>query len=232
MNLLRVAIATRYNVRSPFAKPGFDPNDSEWLAGRRRLFEEFCAPSVSNQTMKEFEWFVLIDDQMTIEEEKWIQKVGRCQTIRCGSQTEGMEKVRDILIPGAVALLTARLDSDDSIAPAYIETLVNTARAHLGLILERNHGLSLSFANGLENDTEQKNWFDRYYPNNPFISLLEPAAGTPRLVYQHAHYDMARHYDALTLANEQPMWCIRVHGGNVANEVKGSLREYPPVEFA
>lgn len=233
MNLMSFSIITRYNVKSPFAEDDFDVNNPTWLAHRRLLFEENCAPSVRRQTDQNFDWYMLVDSDLPAEEADRLSRIGGCKIVRCSSQSDGVEKLRPLMRKNVVFALSARLDSDDSLAPTYVETMRDYALRSIPQITKDGHGAVFCFANGTEHDKESDQWFDRYYMNNPFIGLLEPITDNrePVGVFQHAHYDMCRHYDTLLIRTKDPMWCIRVHGGNVANTVKGTARESQPSVF-
>lgn len=226
------SIVTRYNVRSSFSVA--DVNDPEWLAVRRDLFARFCAPFVRAQTDQDFAWFVFVDTDMPQEESDWLVEVGGCQIIRCGSQTDGINQIRDLISTGYDLALMVRLDSDDSIAPTFVEQMRNVAQNNAAHTLEGGEGFVVCFGDGAEHDTQADAWFDRHYPGNPFIGFLEPVLRErpARLIFHHAHYEMPKKYDTLTVRTDEPMWCIRVHGGNVANVVKGVARGAVPASFS
>lgn len=232
MDLMSFALVTRYNVKTGFTA-GTDVNDPEWLAGRRELFARYCAPSVRAQTDKRFTWFVFVDRKIPDDESAWIESLGECTIVRCGSQSEGMNIIRPLISEGHSLTLSARLDSDDSVAPTYVEQMRLHAERGSGYALSGNRGLVVCFGNGVMHHTEDDMWFDRYYPNNAFIGLLEPVSSTrpPGLVFQRTHYYMCLHYDTMTVRTDEPMWCIRVHGRNVANDIQGNQRAAAPAVF-
>lgn len=225
------SIVTRYNVRSSFSRA--DVNDPGWLAVRRELFARFCAPFVRAQTDQDFNWFVFVDHDMPESEAAWLVEVGGCEIIRCGSQTDGINQIRERISAGYDMSLMVRLDSDDSIAPTFVERMRRAALLNAPQMFEGGEGFVVCFGDGVEHDTQDEAWFDRFYPGNPFIGFLEPIIpGRPaRLIFHHSHYEMPKHYDTLTIKSDDPMWCIRVHGGNVANVVKGVSRATAPASF-
>ena len=203
------------------------------MAVRRELFEQFCAPFVRAQTDQNFTWFLFVDTDIPQDEADALAEIGGCTIVRCASQTDGINKIRSQISEGFSFALTARLDSDDSIASNYVELMRRHAERNVMNALEGG-GLVLCFGDGAEHDTVGQEWFERYYPNNPFIGLLEPIVQDrpARMIFHHAHYDMCRHFDSLTVKTPEPLWCIRVHGGNVANQVKGASSNTASASFA
>lgn len=226
------SIVTRYNVRSSFGRD--DVNDAHWLAGRRDLFERFCAPYVRAQTDQGFTWFVFVDNDMPQSEVDWIEDAGQCVTVRCGSQTDGINQIRERVTSGYEMALMMRLDSDDSIAPTFVEQMRAIAELNAVTAQESGDCFYICFSEGVEHDTGADKWFDRVYPGNPFIGLLEPVTADPaKLIFHKAHYELPAAYQGVTAETQgEPMWCIRVHGGNVANQVKGVERDEAPATFA
>ena len=234
------SIVTRYNVRATFGLGDGssyameDVNDSAWLDERRDLFEQFCAPYVRAQNDQEFTWFVFVDNDMPQQEVDWIIETGKCEVIRCASQTDGINQIRERITAGYDMALTLRLDSDDSIAPSFVEQMRAAAETESDAALESGEGRFICFSDGVEHDTRADKWFDREYPGNPFIGFMEPVvSGEPaKLIFHKSHYEIPKFYEGVTIATEGPMWCIRVHGGNVANQVKGSASDQRPATFA
>lgn len=233
MDALRVVLATRYAVRSPFAKPGSGLDSAEWLQHRRVLFENFCEPFVRAQTDKDFDWFVLIDESLSDSERKFIKRASGAEVISCKSQTHGMQIIARGIRNTCSHVLSIRLDSDDSIAPGFVSGYRKIAESSLMLADDFSRGFQVCYVDGVENEVNHDRWYDRYYVNNPFVGLVEPLDSPrgPGLVYQHAHYDLCRHFDAIDVHTREPMWCIRVHGNNVANQVKGVVRAEAPAAF-
>lgn len=221
-----IALLTRYNVRVSYGD-GRDVNDPSWLSYRRRLFETFCAPSVRAQASGNLTWYVLVDDELPVAEERRLAEISGATILRAESHGHAVGRLR-LLLSGRRRLLTARLDSDDSLAPTYLETMRAEADRHL---VAPGAALAVRMATGVMHDVQGDAWTRRTYPHGPFAGLLEDAsAGPPDTILKHAHYDLHRNYVTSTLATAEPMWCIRVHGENVANELTGEITE-PVSEF-
>jgi hypothetical protein len=222
---MQIAIITRYNLRTSFTGDR-DPLSPAWLASRRPLFEQFCAPYVNDQTDQAFKWFIGLDSDTPADEERWIKSAApKATTVRATSHGEALGRIRNLLGTPADPLITARLDSDDTLDLDYVANLRHAARLVAGDIARKRLGRVICFANGCEHALAEDRWFDRHYPNNPFIALVEPSSQERySTVMEHAHYDQSQHFDVLSIRNTRPMWCIRVHGDNVANAIKGKPR--------
>jgi hypothetical protein len=220
-----IAIITRYNLRTSYSGDR-DPLSPAWLASRRPLFERYCAPYVHDQTDQGFTWFVGLDSDTPADEERWLKSVAPKATIvRATSHGEAIGRIRNLLGTPAESLVTARLDSDDTLDLDYVARLRHEARQVAAEVDRKRRGRVICFANGCEHAVGGDRWFDRHYPNNPFIALVEPPNQERySTVMEHAHYDQSQHFDVLTVCNDRPMWCIRVHDDNVSNSIKGKPR--------
>src|SRR5687768_15010598 len=121
-------LVTRFNIKID----GFGPEliqsatrTSMWEAERTKLFEKFCAPTVSGQSNKNFTWLIYCD-------------VGTSENIikRINNATKGIESVQLIPAPNFNEMLshlrnltgsgptpfviTTRLDNDDGIGIHFI----------------------------------------------------------------------------------------------------------------
>ena len=55
-------LITRFNLNLGWRdKSGNETLTDSWMSERFRLFEQFCVPSILNQSAKNFEWLVLFD---------------------------------------------------------------------------------------------------------------------------------------------------------------------------
>jgi hypothetical protein len=222
---MQIAIITRYNLRTSYTRDR-DPLSRAWLDSRRPLFERFCAPYVNAQTDQGFTWFIAIDGDTPADEERWINcSAPKATIVRASSQGAALQRIRKMVVTPAEPLVTARLDSDDTLDIDYISSLRQEAQSIAADVERKRRGRVICFSNGCEHAVDDDRWYDRHYPNNPFIALVEPPAQENyNTVLRRAHFDQSRHFDVLTICNERPMWCIRVHGDNVRNAIKGTHR--------
>jgi hypothetical protein len=232
--MINIFLITRYNVRTHFSGPSDQILNPEWLNDRRSLFENFCVPFVVNQTDSDFSWFILMDHEIPEKEAAAIAELSGARIVKCSSMSAGMSSIQEMIKEYGGLSLSVRLDSDDSIAPNYMKVLRSHAIDSLSRIVRNGRGQVFAFARGSQHDVSTNKWYDRYYVNNAFIGLLEPNTvnQAQKLVFGHAHYDMVKHFDVMHIFTEEPMWCIRVHGGNVANQIQAAtLRDSIPEAF-
>jgi hypothetical protein len=186
----------------------------EWLAGRLRLFEAYCLPSVIAQSDQDFRWFLYFDDATPAE---YLDRVAsltlRHRNIhikRC-ALWEGATLERDLLAAldaGKRWVMTTRLDNDDGIRRDFVSMLHAAAR-------ERTE--FLNFPRGII-------WYSgkcyRYtHQSNAFLSMVEPA-NAPRTVWVAPHEEASGTAPVRQLAGT-PAFLQVVHGQNVSNKPRG-----------
>lgn len=211
-------LLTRFNVR--FDKGYERGQQAGWLDERVELFARYCAPSVANQTLEEFEWLVFFDEETP---PAIIDSV-------CGLDP----RIRAILLPpsprnalfllyrylprGVDVAISTRLDNDDAL---HRDTLMRV-RQQLPRFLKAEVdqwvynpllGYKLNVVSGSLHEVAM--------PDSPFFSMFErtsrrkPAKGA--LSANHTRiYDKYPTYQD----EEERLWIQVVHGGNVSNRVR------------
>ncbi|MBU3702232.1 MAG: hypothetical protein FGM58_09335 [Acidimicrobiia bacterium] len=182
--------------------------DEDWLTGRLELFERYCAPGMAAQTHRPHAWLVLLDHATP----GWVTERLRllAPDARPTSLDEAFSRsaVTDVLdSSGLDGRPTMQLDSDDILLPDSIETMQSS-------IVRHGDGLhSIPFGFQLAGDDLHA----RCYVQNPFVCLS--AQGSNRHVFDLLHSDVRG--ERLHLAGWRPGWIQVIHGGNLANEVRG-----------
>jgi Putative rhamnosyl transferase len=207
-------VLTRFNVR--FAGVG-SPKRLEpgWLQQRFELFESICLPAVQAQTRQPDRWLVFLDIQTP---EAFQQRMAalvsaypKLLPVYCDTFSVPLaaQQVAALLPAGADWVLTARLDSDDAIHHELLAVLSAAAPPGVMRFVNPTQGLVIHG--------------DRFYRkrdhSSPFIAFSEPAQGL-RTVWFEQHHLVARHAPVLQLPLRDA-WLQLVHGGNVANQVRG-----------
>jgi hypothetical protein len=156
-------------MKEPFAK--------EYMDSRIKLFENFCYPSMLNQTSQNFHWFVYFDRETPLE---WYCKFDRIIPIylygdECFSYKKHLinEVLRRDMLRDKKWIIYTKLDNDDSLSKDWVEDLQKT-----WIPVTRSLHMSHSFVNyndGLLFIKRDKNRYlfnhkDRY---NPFVNSLE-----------------------------------------------------------
>jgi hypothetical protein len=119
------------------------------------------------------------------------------------------DRVRRVVAADTEWLLTTRLDNDDALNPRFIETLQSEVRPGVREFINPTHGLIV--ANG--------KLYRHHDYSGPFISLSEPLEGC-RTVWIDEHGLLSRHGSVRQFALRDA-WIQVVHGGNLANQVRG-----------
>lgn len=207
-------LMTRFNVRS-----GRTANEralsSEWLSSRLRLFRDITMPSVVAQSRLPDHWLVFFDEDTPEETRRDVRRIEAdfplMRAEYCGefNASVAAERIREIMVPGANWLLTTRLDNDDAVNRLFVESLQSAARPGVREFLNPTHGLIV--ANG--------RLYRKRDLSSPFITLSEPAAGF-QTVWIDQHQRLSRH-GPLRQFVLPDAWIQVIHGGNVANQVRG-----------
>lgn len=223
----QIAIYTRFNLPIRFAGVDNRPNihmDKNWLNRRVQLFQELCLPSLKGQIEKNFTWFVCFAEGTPREYIDEICSIEQIVPIIAGSQTQAVERSRSYLLNDGL-IITTRLDSDDSLSFNYLDELLKCVNSIGSNIANDNY--VLSFAKGCEYDVKNKFYYSRLYPHNPFIAFCENISSGKKVkgIFHEAHFCMHEKYKTLLIPTNDPMWCINIHEGNVANIIKGKIIE-------
>jgi hypothetical protein len=212
---LSYALLTRFNVRIMNRSV---PN-REWMLHRISLFEEFCLPSVANQTDQDFVWLIFIDKDTDPD---LLQRIMALKVVRPFELclTEGGRRRHFIrpavkqYIPRADYLVSTRLDNDDAIGKYFIADVKACVTGSTRLWINFRCGLVLSDG-GLYKATQE---------SNPFLSLIEPF-----LKFRTAFAKGHNRADSLAPIHEpsaRPAWMKIIHGQNICNQVRS---DYIPV---
>lgn len=222
-------VLTRFNLALPFGRsggrdlgvlPGKTNLDPVWLENRVNLFKDYCSPSMTPQLSDIHAWFIMFDPDTPPGVVETVCHTSGIEPIFASSQGQAVKKML-ARMDASNYILSVRLDSDDMLSNSFFSS-TNALLPSLSQ-LARENPLAISYPNGSEYDTETGQFYERFYPGNSFVALLEKpgSPGNFSGVFKTAHFAMQRQFRFLTIPTDDPMWCINVHGGNVANEIKG-----------
>lgn len=116
-------IITRFNINFGHNKDkfGIDTLTDNWMDKRFELFERFCFPSVKNQSVDNFEWLLLFDENTPQKYQNNIQyyqsQLSSIIPVYLSSPTSNFEIVKSVLekIPNDINyIITTRIDNDDA----------------------------------------------------------------------------------------------------------------------
>lgn len=213
----RQALITRFSV-PPRDGRSQSHLDEVWIDRRIELLRRFCLPSVLAQTVTRFDWYVGIDARTNSGARERIARVcdGRAELLAVTSRDQWPKAIEDAIRMKGSWSLTTRLDSDDAIAPTFLERVREHARP------ER----LLNFSTGAVFDLSSGRAGLRRYRSNPFLSLLAADGRHVHQVGSHAHARRVLPLD--DVRTREPMWVQFVHGGNKTNEFHAHYRPIDP----
>lgn len=204
---------TRFNIQyEPTDTIGIEP---AWLDERLRLFEQYCLPSLQQQTCKDFVWIILGDertpDAYKARIDRYQQQMPQIRTYWIAYQEDkyhGLYKqFGKEFAEGKNLLITTRLDSDDTLAPDYIAKVQEIAmRGTRGII---------SFPHGQQTFAKDQKTFEIRYIQNHFLSRIEDSDYETIMVFDHS---LVQKSSIQNFETVQPMWDEVVHGGNIHND--------------
>lgn len=215
---------TKFNVRSfPDLKPGCEPT---WLERRFKLFDEFCFPSVCNQSNQNFKWLVFFDidtpdlfkQKIAEYSAKWSNFVPvylDCPLPYGQFPDEVRAIVRNHIPDGCEYLITTWLDNDDAIHKDYVQMIQDN--------FEHQDSETINFIFGYQL-CSGKLYFD-FEVANHFISLVEkydPDAFNTCLCRPHKElYEVCKSARKILC---KPVWIEVVHGSNYMNVYRRGFR--------
>jgi hypothetical protein len=240
VSLVSLFIITRFNVRLKFKNSEkFDPLDTIWIQERVKLFKSFCLPSLLCQEDQNYEWFIMFDHETPSNIIDEVVTVPQIIPIFSKGFSEGLNHIRERLKnrQNCDYICSVRLDSDDMLAPFFVKKLRHIAEASSQLVDATHDTLGISFVLGCEYDKILGQFFSRQYPGNQFIALLEKDIDSsskllPKTCFLCEHYSVSYKVNTLLINEQCFSWCINVHGGNVANQIKGDMLNEAPNEFS
>jgi hypothetical protein len=226
-------LVTRFNLRVntwDTTKNGQKVLTEEWMFDRFRLFEQFCLPSVKNQSDQDFTWCIYFDANTQDPFLKRIDAIAKSFTnIRpffVNGIAEMIESFQDFTKdrnnPGRY-IITTRLDNDDILHRDFIKTIKAAASSGPRAIIDLRKGLQLCIESKHAELRAVENSF------NPFISLVEVAA-TPETVISKKHRDWEK-VTKTVVVGDKPLWIELVHQTNKLNAVNGRSKKLTQNNF-
>ena len=207
-------VLTRFNVRRGAAP---DPRvlSVEWLDKRLEIFKSVTVPSVAAQTRRPDIWLVFLDQHTPLPIRAALQQMTEAlpllRPIYCGVLDAAVytDVIRRMAPAGRNWLVTTRLDNDDALHPSLLDAVQRAAAQRKREFINPQRGLIV--ASGL--------LYRKRDSSSPFISYSEPLAEC-RTVWMDQHQRLGRH-GTIRQLKLPDAWVQYVHGGNIANQVRG-----------
>ena len=226
-------ILTRFNLKLRYNR-GDKPMEQtkEWLDQRFLLFEKYCFPSIQNQVNQNFTWLCMFDVDTPVVFKKKIETYSQYYPnfVPLFLSEEEAAQDRKILIEEikkrseeATHILTTRIDNDDSLHADMVDSLQKHLRFD-------NKKVVYSFVSGYQYFERMNFLFRMYYPNNHFLSMIEPNDENLISIMAYRHSRARKNEEHLDIKTDKPYWVEVVHGGNVNNQFMFSPKyRYLPV---
>lgn len=228
---LKKYIAIRYNAATGFKPSQWDGKgranlDPVWLVERLALFDRYCAPSLEGQSLKDFTVLVAFDAET---HENYVRTVCNC--------VAGID-VRPVLVEAgddynnrfnafvqsdsdAEYVSLTRLDSDDALAPTFMERVEHYARREIEKGAVDVQPLYIAFPDGQNFDTATGRYTLHEYVTSAFGTLVEKRSPAMSGIYSEHHAKMATRFNTVVAASKGAQWCIVIHDNNAANVLRG-----------
>ena len=234
---LKKYIAIRYNVATGFKPSQWDGKgranlDPVWLVERLALFDKYCAPSLESQSLKDFAVLVAFDADT---HENYVRTVCSCVAgidvrpvlVKAGDDHNASFNAFVQSDSDAEYVSLTRFDSDDALAPGFMQRVDHFARREIDKGVVDVQPLYIAFPTGQNFDTATGRYTHHDYVTSAFGTLVEKRSPAMSGVYSDHHAKMATRFNTVVAASKDAQWCIVIHDNNAANVLRGKPVEEP-----
>ena len=212
-------IITRFNVKHnewKVTKNNEQVLTDAWLLERFKLFNEYCFPSIINQSNKNFIWLVFFDTNTPSSYIKYIKKIEeRCKNFipifidseKHLESTIKKEIKKNIGLSDS-HIITTRLDNDDCLHKDFVVEVQSVFNFQDFCVVDVLNGLILNIGSSNKLATVEKHF-------NPFISLIEKS-NNPETILSKKHYSWHDTKDIIKI-RKKPLWLQIIHDTNLVN---------------
>ncbi len=218
MTLFKHIIITRFNI----PMENINIASPKWLKHRFHLFENYCLPSIKNQTNKNFVWFVYFDKNTPEFFKKKIKIIQNSYPVfipffvsNYDLFTKNLPKDIFSQLNKEPYVITTRLDNDDVLH----KNAVNTIQEYF----VKKNNIALNLQKGFCFDVNKQILSKYSYPKGPFLSLIETTSDIEnfRSVYFQEHTAFFDTMKTIQITNNY-FWIQIIHDENVSNKLRGS----------
>lgn len=215
-------LITRFNLRNPkwdVTKNNESLLNHDWMNNRMWLFENFCLPSVVNQTNANFSWLLYFDTTTDDYFKKMIaeitQEYNNIKVFYIDGMPSFKTEIQNFIsenCANASHIITSRIDNDDCIHRNFIDEVQKQFRNQDYQAIDIIQGYSLQV---------EPNFIlgKKEHIFNPFISLIEKNEN-PKTVWENDH-NMWKKESRLTQITDKRLWMSIIHQKNKVNEFDG-----------
>jgi hypothetical protein len=213
-------LLTRFNIQPWKGDRPTQHLDPAWLDDRIDLFQRSCVPAVEAQTVQDFAWYLLIDPRTPDPTRAALEAASRyVRLIEVEHHAAKGDVTRNLVLEACEegspdVILQTRVDSDDALAPDYLEVLREEVHGSRKEFLDFPHGYQL--------DTRHGHVVRRTWPSSPFMNLTQPPSAYPISIHDVPHTEVTRIAPLRSIA-AHGMWLQVLHGRNVSSELLPGL---------
>ena len=221
--ILHHFILTRFNLLLwNKDKEGNKVRTKEWLEHRFAFFEQYCLPSIKNQSCQNFEWIVLFDRTTPEEYKVRLEQYSKeCpHFLPVFVKPEGGRYFPQIFRDEVAKrlngnrVITTYLDNDDALNIHFVEDLQKRAES-------LSNGTFINYVDGYQYYSDYKYVMRIHYPRNHFMSVVEEGnPATIKTIYGYGSHYYIEKIPGVKIENvkNQPMWCEVIHEKNMGND--------------
>ena len=227
-------LITRFNLKNSLWKKdgeNFKVLTEEWLNHRFFIFENYCMPSVLNQTNQNFIWLLAFDIDTPEVYKIRIKSLFANYSNFYPLFIDGFscllpsikEKIQDLITLQDRYVITTRLDNDDFIHKNFIKTIQDLFVPTSNTIIDLRRGYQLM----VKDSTSQVRAFKNKY--NPFISLIESVTNFDTVISKEHHE--WKNGTTRMVNTKDYLWIQIVHNNNQVNKKDYSLKKIAKLNF-
>lgn len=221
-------LLTRFNLKVEAwktTKNFQEVRTNEWLKERFKLFEKYCLPSVLNQSINDFTWYIFFDIDTSIFYRNKIEKLIEKYTYIKVLYIDGLKKLpyelkkhikAQVNLKSIDYIMTTRMDNDDIIHKDFISSIQNVFQPIDKTVIDVRKGYQLSIEN------KKREVRDYTHPFNAFISVIENVENF-NTILSRMHYEWMD-TKSVIIINEE-LWIELVHHGNKLNSTLRLLKK-------
>lgn len=215
-------LITRFNLKNKnwdVTKNNESLLTREWMTHRIGLFNNFCLPSVTNQSNKDFSWLLFFDSTTDTDFKEELELLLKPHKHFKAFFIDGMDAFHSSIktfidedSKDSPYVITSRIDNDDCIHKDYIKTIQEQFNSQEFMAIDILKGYSLQVSPDIMLGKKEHIF-------NPFISLIEKN-DSPKTVWFSDHNMWKKESRRVEIANKR-LWMSIIHEKNKVNEFDG-----------
>ncbi len=221
-------IATRFNLKAPDWKTTKSGNlvlTNEWLDQRFHIFENYCLPSVKNQSNLNFKWCIFFDSDTPEKYKQRIISISKEFNVIYPIFIKSMEKLKETFKDFIINnidnedshIITTRIDNDDIIHQDFVAIIQALFQPRDLVVIDLQKGYQVSI------DTHYPEIRLYTHPFNAFISVIENTKSF-NTVFSRMHYGWKNEKSIISYKHKR-LWMELSHHENYVNHRQMGLKK-------